>query len=49
LTVGKAKFIDRPELNCACAEGNTKVPLGVVSLSENLLIALMRAVLIVAG
>ena len=49
MTVGKAKFIIKPELNCACAGGNAKVPLGGVSFSENLLMALMRAVLIVAG
>ncbi len=35
-SVFKAVWIDRRELKCACAGGNSNVPLGFVSLSENL-------------
>ena len=41
VSVGKAVFIDRLALNCACVGGNTKTPLGLVSLAENLIMALM--------
>jgi glutaredoxin len=43
VSVGKAVFIDKLALNCACVGGNTRVPLGVVSFAENLLMALMGA------
>ncbi|WP_172330762.1 MauE/DoxX family redox-associated membrane protein [Mangrovicoccus sp. HB161399] len=36
LSVAKAVWIDKRELKCACAGGNSNVPLGFVSLSENL-------------
>ena len=49
VSVGKAVFVDKLALNCACVGGNAKVPLGVVSFSENLLMALMGAVMLVAG
>ncbi len=48
-SVGKAVFVDKLALNCACVGRNAKVPLGVVSFSENLLMALMGAVMLVAG
>lgn len=35
-SVFKAVYIDRRDLKCACAGGGTNVPLGFVSLSENL-------------
>jgi glutaredoxin len=41
VSVGKAVFIDRLALNCACVGGNTKTPLGLVSLAENLIMTLM--------
>lgn len=41
VSVGKAVFIDRLELNCACVGGNVKTPLGLVSLAENLIMAVM--------
>lgn len=47
LSVGKAVFIDNLALNCACVGGNARVPLGVVSFAENLLMALMGAVMLV--
>ncbi|RKQ69767.1 glutaredoxin [Litorimonas taeanensis] len=34
-SVFKAVYIEKRELKCACAGGNSQVPLGFVSLSEN--------------
>jgi glutaredoxin len=36
VSVGKAVYIDKRELKCACVGGSSRVPLGFVSLSENL-------------
>jgi len=36
VSVFKAVYIDRRELKCACAGGDSNVPLGFVSLTENL-------------
>ena len=36
VSVFKAVYIDRRELKCACVGGNSNVPLGFVSLTENL-------------
>lgn len=36
ISVYKAVYIDKRELKCACVGGDSKVPLGFVSLSENL-------------
>ena len=49
MDVGRAVFIDKPALNCACLGGNAKMPLGGVSFSENPLMARMGAVMLVAG
>jgi glutaredoxin len=35
-SVFKAVYLDKRELKCACVGGNSKVPLGFVSLTENL-------------
>ncbi len=40
-SVFKAVYIDNRELKCACAGGNTNVPLGFVSLTENLMMLVM--------
>lgn len=40
-SVFKAVYIDRRELKCACVGGSSKVPLGFVSLTENLLMIAM--------
>lgn len=40
-SVFKAVYIDRRELKCACVGGDSKVPLGFVSLTENLIMVLM--------
>jgi len=49
VSVGKAVFVDKLALNCACVGGNARVPLGVVSFSENLLMALMGAAMWISG
>lgn len=36
VSVFKAVYIDKRELKCACVGGNSKVPLGFVSLTENI-------------
>ena len=36
VSVFKAVYIDRRELKCACVGGSSKVPLGFLSLTENL-------------
>ncbi len=37
VSVLKAVYVDRRELKCACVGGNSKVPLGFVSLTENVM------------
>jgi glutaredoxin len=37
ISVFKAVYIDKRELKCACVGGSSNVPLGFVSLSENLM------------
>lgn len=37
VSVFKAVYIDKRELKCACVGGDSKVPLGFVSLLENLM------------
>ena len=36
VSVFKAVYVDRRELKCACVGGQSNVPLGFVSLTENL-------------
>ncbi len=40
-SVFKAVYIDRRELKCACVGGGSNVPLGFVSLTENLMMIAM--------
>ena len=37
ISVFKAVYVDKRELKCACVGGNSNVPLGFVSLTENLM------------
>jgi hypothetical protein len=37
VSVIKAIYVDKRELKCACVGGDSNVPLGLVSLSENLM------------
>lgn len=47
ISVFKAVYIDKRELKCACVGGNSNVPLGFVSLSENLMMMGMAIVMLV--
>jgi glutaredoxin len=46
ISVFRAVYIDKMDLNCACVGGNSKAPLGVVSFTENAIMVLMGAFLI---
>lgn len=41
ISVFKAVYIDKRELKCACVGGNSNVPLGFISLTENLMMVAM--------
>lgn len=41
VSVFKAVYVDRRELKCACVGGDSNVPLGFVSLTENLMMVTM--------
>jgi hypothetical protein len=41
VSVFKAVYIEKRELKCACVGGNSNVPLGFVSLTENLVMIAM--------
>jgi len=41
VSVFKAVYLDKRELKCACVGGNSNVPLGFVSLTENLMMVAM--------
>lgn len=41
VSVAKAVYVDQRELTCACVGGASKVPLGFVSLTENLMMMVM--------
>ncbi|MEZ5397998.1 MAG: glutaredoxin domain-containing protein [Bryobacterales bacterium] len=47
VSVFKAVYIDKRELKCACVGGNSNVPLGFVSLTENLVMMAMGAWMLV--
>ena len=46
ISVIKAVYIDKLALNCACVGGNSQAPLGIVSFTENAIMAVMGAALI---
>ncbi|MEM9715424.1 MAG: MauE/DoxX family redox-associated membrane protein [Pseudomonadota bacterium] len=46
ISVFKAVYIDKRALKCACVGGDSKVPLGFVSLTENLMMAGMAIYMI---
>lgn len=46
-SVFKAVYLDRRKLKCACVGGDSKVPLGFVSLSENLMMIGMSVWMVV--
>lgn len=41
VSVIKAVYIDKRELKCACVGGDTNVPLGAISLTENVMMVFM--------
>lgn len=41
ISVCKAVYLDRRELKCACVGGDSNVPLGFLSLTENLMMIAM--------
>lgn len=41
VSVAKAVYVDRRELKCACVGGGSSVPLGFLSLTENLMMVAM--------
>lgn len=41
VSVIKAIYIDKRDLKCACVGGNSNVPLGFISLTENIMMILM--------
>jgi glutaredoxin len=47
VSVFKAVYIDRRELKCACVGGGSNVPLGFISLTENLMMVAMGAWMLV--
>jgi glutaredoxin len=48
-SVFKAVYIDQRELKCACVGGSSNVPLGLVSLTENLMMIVMAVWMAVAA
>ncbi|MEM9797725.1 MAG: MauE/DoxX family redox-associated membrane protein [Pseudomonadota bacterium] len=46
ISVFKAVYIDRRALKCACVGGNSNVPLGFVSLTENLMMMAMSVTML---
>ncbi|MEF2552850.1 glutaredoxin [Aurantimonas sp. A2-1-M11] len=49
VSVFKAVYIDKRELKCACVGGSSNVPLGFVSLTENLMMVAMAVWMAVAA
>lgn len=47
VSVIKAVYIDKRALKCACVGGDTNVPLGAISLTENVMMALMAVWMVV--
>ena len=47
ISVFKAVYIDRRELKCACVGGDSNVPLGFISLTENLMMVAMAVWMLV--
>lgn len=48
VSVFKAVYVDKREIKCACVGGSSKVPLGFVSLTENLMMVAMAVWMLVA-
>lgn len=46
-SVFNAIYLDKLKLNCVCFGGYTKTPLGFISFIENLLMAIMSALILI--
>ena len=49
VSVFKAVYVDGREIKCACVGGSSKVPLGFVSLTENVMMVAMAVWMLVMG
>jgi hypothetical protein len=49
VSVIKAVYVDGREIRCACVGGNSGVPLGFVSLTENLMMIAMGIWMLTKG
>lgn len=49
VSVFKAVYLDKREIKCACVGGDSNVPLGFVSLTENVMMVAMAIWMLVAG
>jgi len=47
VSIVKAVYVEKRDLNCACVGGGSEVPLGVVSLAENLIMIAMSTWMLV--
>ena len=47
-SVFKAIYLDKRELKCACVGGNSNVPLGLISLTENVMMIAMALWMVAA-
>ncbi len=48
ISIFQSVYINKKILNCACTGGNSKVPLGIVSITENLMMVFMGSLLLYA-
>jgi hypothetical protein len=48
VSVFKAVYIDKCQIKCACVGGDSNVPLGFVSLTENLMMVAIAVWMLVA-
>jgi glutaredoxin len=49
VSVFKAVYVDKRELKCACVGGSSNVPLGFVSLTENVMMVMMAVWMLTGG
>ncbi|TXN41276.1 glutaredoxin [Methylobacterium sp. WL30] len=49
VSVFKAVYVEKREIKCACVGGSSKVPLGFVSLTENVMMAAMAVWMLAMG
>ena len=47
ISIFKTVYLDKLKLNCACIGGYAKTPLGIISFTENLLMAIMSVLILI--